>query len=335
MNLQNASVLINLDVPWNPAVLEQRIARIHRLGQSEKVQVIIMVTSEGYEGRVMELVQNKQHLFDNVIHEDAEEDVVGVSAKLLESVIEDLSPEKPAERETLDAVQLESVDDELLEQPASAPQQPRSTDAAASGDSARELTITRCIESLQQRLGPRIERILGAGGGLMVVVDRVDEEAWRYSLELSESMDIQVALVDPISLNSMRRLGLVSEDQKEGLYYDVAESGSADTLSPLMRFATERIEAAEVLLEQGVCGPALELLASAMVAAVAGRGELTQAPAIDQAGIWIYSEALSKGWIDETQAALVMRSLALLNAVSVPAEQMQELLTEARGLLVD
>jgi len=335
LNLQNASVLINLDVPWNPAVLEQRIARIHRLGQNEKVQVILMVTSEGYEGRVMELVQNKQHLFDNVISEDAEEDVVGVSAKLLESVIEDLTSESPDERESGDGGQPESVDDELLDHSASEPQQPQSAGQADSGNAARELAITQCIESLQQRLGARIERILGAGGGLMVVVDRVDEEAWRYSLEISETMNIQVALVDPISLSSMRRLGLVSEDQKEGLYYDAAESGGVHKVSPLMRFATERIEAAEVLLEQGACGPALELLASAMVAAVAGRGELQIAPAIDQSGVWIYSEALPKGWIDEAQAALVMRSLALLNAVSVPAAQLEELLAEARGLLLD
>ena len=334
LNLQNASVLINLDVPWNPAVLEQRIARIHRLGQSEKVQVILMVTSEGYEGRVMELVQNKQHLFDNVISEDAEEDVVGVSAKLLESVIEDLAPESADKRETVDGGQPEIVD-ELLDQATAEPQQPRSADGAESGNSARDVAITRCVESLQQRLGARIERIMGAGGGLMVVIDRVDEDAWRYSLELSETAEIQVALVDPISLSSMRRLGLVSEDQKEGLYYDAAQSEDADTVSPLMRFATERIEAAEVLLQQGACGPALELLASAMVAAVAGRGELTLAPAMDQAGIWIYSEALPKGWIDETQAALVMRTLALINGVSVPVEQLQELLAAARGLVID
>ncbi len=334
LNLQNASVLINLDVPWNPAVLEQRIARIHRLGQSEKVQVILMVTSEGYEGRVMELVQNKQHLFDNVISEDAEEDVVGVSAKLLESVLEDLATESPDKRDPVGGGQPELVD-ELPDQAVAEPQQPRSADGAESGNSARDLAITRCIESLQRRLGARIERIMGAGGGLMVVVDRVDEDAWRYSLELSETAEIQVALVDPVSLSSMRRLGLVSEDQKEGLYFDAAQSEDVNTTSPLMRFATERIDAAEVLLEQDACGPALELLASAMVAAVAGRGELTLAPAMDQAGIWIYSEALPKGWIDETQAALVMRTLALLNAVSVPVEQLQELLAAARVLVIE
>ena len=33
LNLQHASVVVNMDVPWNPAVLEQRIGRVHRLGQ--------------------------------------------------------------------------------------------------------------------------------------------------------------------------------------------------------------------------------------------------------------------------------------------------------------
>ena len=49
LNLQSASVLINLDMPWNPAVLEQRIARMHRLGQKEKVQIVLMVAAESYE----------------------------------------------------------------------------------------------------------------------------------------------------------------------------------------------------------------------------------------------------------------------------------------------
>jgi len=61
LNLQNANVLINLDMPWNPAVLEQRIAPIHRLGQKNTVQVLLMVTAEGYEGRVMEMNRNRSH----------------------------------------------------------------------------------------------------------------------------------------------------------------------------------------------------------------------------------------------------------------------------------
>jgi SNF2 family DNA or RNA helicase len=37
LNLQHASVVVNMDLPWNPAVLEQRIGRIHRLGQRNPV----------------------------------------------------------------------------------------------------------------------------------------------------------------------------------------------------------------------------------------------------------------------------------------------------------
>ena len=59
LNLQSASVLVNLDIPWNPAVLEQRIARVHRLGQSETVQIVLLVADDAYEARVMELVAQR------------------------------------------------------------------------------------------------------------------------------------------------------------------------------------------------------------------------------------------------------------------------------------
>jgi superfamily II DNA or RNA helicase len=40
LNLQHANVVVNLDLPWNPAVLEQRIGRVHRLGQTQPVRVV-------------------------------------------------------------------------------------------------------------------------------------------------------------------------------------------------------------------------------------------------------------------------------------------------------
>ncbi|MBK5938601.1 hypothetical protein CCR96_04885 [Halochromatium roseum] len=91
LNLQNAAVLINLDIPWNPAVLEQRIARVHRLGQRQKVQAILLVAPESYEERVLGLVQGKRELFDNVVHADATEDVVSVSKRLAEVLADDLT----------------------------------------------------------------------------------------------------------------------------------------------------------------------------------------------------------------------------------------------------
>src|SRR5437588_2808493 len=39
LNLQHATAVFNLDLPWNPAVLEQRIGRVHRIGQRQPVRV--------------------------------------------------------------------------------------------------------------------------------------------------------------------------------------------------------------------------------------------------------------------------------------------------------
>lgn len=49
LNLQVANTVINVDLPWNPAVLEQRIARAHRMGQKNPVQVYILVTENTIE----------------------------------------------------------------------------------------------------------------------------------------------------------------------------------------------------------------------------------------------------------------------------------------------
>jgi len=49
LNLQTANTVINVDLPWNPAVLEQRIARAHRIGQKNPVQVYILVTEATIE----------------------------------------------------------------------------------------------------------------------------------------------------------------------------------------------------------------------------------------------------------------------------------------------
>jgi SNF2 family DNA or RNA helicase len=49
LNLQTANTIINVDLPWNPAVLEQRIARAHRMGQMNPVQVYILVTEQTIE----------------------------------------------------------------------------------------------------------------------------------------------------------------------------------------------------------------------------------------------------------------------------------------------
>lgn len=70
LNLQEASsYLINFDLPWNPSVLNQRIDRVHRIGQSDTVNVINMIIEddEMIEKEVRRVLRRKQNMFDKVI----------------------------------------------------------------------------------------------------------------------------------------------------------------------------------------------------------------------------------------------------------------------------
>src|SRR6266550_3344411 len=67
LNLQNASVVINCDLPWNPAKLEQRIARAWRKHQTRPVTVINLVSENTIEHRMLGTLANKQALADGVL----------------------------------------------------------------------------------------------------------------------------------------------------------------------------------------------------------------------------------------------------------------------------
>jgi superfamily II DNA/RNA helicase len=62
LNLQAANTVINVDLPWNPAVLEQRIARAHRMGQKNPVQVYVLVTEETIEEKLLGTLSAKHDL---------------------------------------------------------------------------------------------------------------------------------------------------------------------------------------------------------------------------------------------------------------------------------
>jgi len=73
LNLQEAaSIVVNLEVPWNPAVLDQRIGRVHRLGQRRGVQVLHFVTRGAVEERVRQVVESKRALFDGLLADDVD-----------------------------------------------------------------------------------------------------------------------------------------------------------------------------------------------------------------------------------------------------------------------
>ena len=102
LNLQHASIVINMDLPWNPAVLEQRIGRVHRLGQKQPVQVVNFIARGGIEEGMLGLLSFKTSLFKGILDGGDKEVFLGGSRlkRFMDSVdaattaIPDVSAEK-------------------------------------------------------------------------------------------------------------------------------------------------------------------------------------------------------------------------------------------------
>ena len=108
LNLQVASTLINMDLPWNPAVLEQRIARIFRLGQEKPVQIINLVSKGSIEEGMINKLRFKKSMFEGVL--DGGADTVFVDESKFKKLMDDLAVVMEA---TPDAPEVEYVDEEV------------------------------------------------------------------------------------------------------------------------------------------------------------------------------------------------------------------------------
>jgi superfamily II DNA or RNA helicase len=89
LNLQHAAAtVINMDLPWNPAVLEQRIGRVHRMGQRHGVRVINFVAQGSIEEGMLSVLAFKKSMFAGVL--DGGDSAVFMNgtrlAKFMESV---------------------------------------------------------------------------------------------------------------------------------------------------------------------------------------------------------------------------------------------------------
>jgi hypothetical protein len=67
LNLQHASTLVNMDLPWNPALLEQRIARIHRMGQKRPVQIVNFIAKGTIEEGMLSVLAFKRSLSAGIL----------------------------------------------------------------------------------------------------------------------------------------------------------------------------------------------------------------------------------------------------------------------------
>ena len=124
LNLQHAAAtVVNMDLPWNPAVLEQRIGRVHRLGQSRSVQVVNFVAQGTIEHGMLSVLACKKSLFAGVL--DGGETEVFMNgtrlSKFMESVEEvtkAMGEAETAEADAGPAAQLEGGETAQAEAPA-------------------------------------------------------------------------------------------------------------------------------------------------------------------------------------------------------------------------
>jgi superfamily II DNA/RNA helicase len=72
LNLQVANIVINMDLPWNPAKLEQRIARAWRKQQKKQVRVINLVCKDSIEHRILSILKHKSQLAEGVLDGNGE-----------------------------------------------------------------------------------------------------------------------------------------------------------------------------------------------------------------------------------------------------------------------
>jgi len=109
LNLQAANTVVNVDLPWNPAILEQRIGRAHRMGQQRPVQIFLLVTERTLEENLLGTLAAKQALFLAALDPETDVTTVDLASGMdeLKKRLEVLLGEKP------DATLDESMRDEV------------------------------------------------------------------------------------------------------------------------------------------------------------------------------------------------------------------------------
>jgi SNF2 family DNA or RNA helicase len=125
LNLQAANTVINVDLPWNPAVLEQRIGRAHRMGQTQSVQVYVLVTEGTLEESLLTTLSAKKDLALAALDPEADVDTVEMVSGMDElkgrlEVLLGARPIAPLDETAKQQAEAESRDAELRRERVSA-----------------------------------------------------------------------------------------------------------------------------------------------------------------------------------------------------------------------
>ncbi len=192
LNLQAANTIINVELPWNPALLEQRIARAHRMGQARQVSVYLLVTEDTLEENLLATLTAKRDLALAAL--DTESNVSEVEMRTgaaeLKQKLEILlgaKPEAPVDRVAL--VPLESAPGAAI------------TDAGK--------TLVRAAVSFLSQLGAAPDRPEGFRALVDPRVEVGQDGRRRFSLALPSEGDLEA-----LAHGLLRVLGGIAGEQR-------------------------------------------------------------------------------------------------------------------------
>lgn len=165
LNLQAGSIMINLDLPWNPAVLEQRIARIYRLGQERNVQVINLVAKDTIEEGMLGKLRFKTAMFEGVLDNGEDTIFLGNETKftaMMDTLGEVLEEEKlqPAP----EVSDTEADEQEPLKEESPKSEEPTNQNTLVQQDQSEEETVSSSSSTSSAHSVPRQPQELVAQG---------------------------------------------------------------------------------------------------------------------------------------------------------------------------
>ena len=182
LNLQVADTVVNMDQPWNPARLEQRIARAWRKHQTRPVTVINLVSEHTIEHRMLGLLDQKRALAEGVL--DRRGDLSEIP----------LPTGRAAFMERLNAVLGARVD--------------AAAAAAAEGAARPPSAVEQLRDDLVAAHGATLRRVFARDGDetVLVVLALPPEHIAEEERRLAESTVLNVQVIDPATHESMLRL---------------------------------------------------------------------------------------------------------------------------------
>ena len=189
-NLQFCNVLVNYDLPWNPMVVEQRIGRVHRIGQKRAVHIVNLAAAGTIEAYILQLLDKKIKLFELVV---GELDVIlgefggaeQFEGRLAEQWLK-------AESEADFVRQVEAIGTDIEQSSAAGQEQERLNSLIAPDDNAMRLERRFDTVSVPGRLR------LGLGTNQLVKAPAWDKKRQRLGVHVTEILEA-LESIEPIA----------------------------------------------------------------------------------------------------------------------------------------